>query len=131
MKALIEMPDASRAWLQSLPQDCQSWASNFFLGAIREGKTTPREVCRMVAECVRERHAQAEAEGDAQGAAKLARIWRNLIDCPQLAMAFAVERLQWETLTPEQKARHKAENAERYRAEWREGHGQQSGGRRP
>lgn len=131
MKPLIEVPEASRAWLQLLPQDCQSWASNFFLSAIREGLTEPRAVCRRAAELVRERHTEAEATKEAVSITKLMRIWRALIDHPQLAMAFAVERLEWESLTPEQKAERKAESAERYREEWREGKRPQSGGRRP
>lgn len=118
MKPLIEQPEGSRRWLEGLPQDTQSWASNLFLAAIRAGCSAPREVCRHTAEAVRARHAEAEAQNDAQSVAKLTRIWRHLIDQPQGAMAFAADRLAWEQLSDEEKRQHKAENAARHRAKW-------------
>lgn len=118
MKPLIEQPEGSRRWLEGLPQDTQSWASNLFLAAIRAGASTPREVCRHAAQATKARHDEAEAENDAQSVAKLLRIWRHLIDQPQSAMAFAVDRLAWEQLSDEEKRQCKAENAARYRAQW-------------
>lgn len=119
MKPELEaFPTASRVWLEALPADTQSLASNLFLAVVRQGVTVPREVCRQVALGLRERYAQKQGAADHQGAAKTLRIWRNLIDHPEQALAFAVDRIEWEELPREERDRRKVRSAAQHRDAW-------------
>lgn len=132
-----EALDASRAWLERLPDDHRSLASNLFSRHIRNGVGAPRvseggpdeqrravilgarAVCKAVLLGVRERI----AGGRVDQLPKLCRIELELVVDPRGAVEFALERIAWELLPREERERRKAEQGARYRDAWLRGDG--------
>lgn len=97
-------PD-DRAFLEHFPAERRSFVSNWFLTEVRAGRSDPNAVVR----AVRERLRLYINRYDSDPAGKYCLFLDELDANPSEALRYARWSLDWERMTPEQKARHKAQ----------------------
>jgi hypothetical protein len=100
-----------RAFLAFFPDHDKSHITNIFLHAIRAGAPTVDIVYRDVEVDLRERLREAALRRDKDGHAKIDTYLYYFEHFPDAACRFAAWALDWEKLTPEQKAKEKAKKA--------------------
>lgn len=105
----------TKVFLDRFPDNRRSWVMQRFLAQVRAGVNSPEMIVNKV---WAEATAKAMMPGSAQDRTKHVGLTLAIEDHPEEAASLALHCLWWESLSPTERSRQKAESSERYRDEW-------------